>query len=472
MAGAESTESRGKARVAMALALGSALGSSALLWGFTVDDALITARVAHHLRIGVGYRFNPDGPVSDAVTPLGYAHLLAPFAGGGPEAALLSSRVLGTLLWFLAAAWLGQRIGRRATSWRALFPLALLAVSLPLGAWPGAGMETGLVTALTTFALAPTHGGTLAAGVAAGLRPELLPFAMTLGIGQSFARRRLPSDALRGLALAIGPAIVVGVARGIAFGTPMPLSQLAKPASFEDGIRYALAAFVFGGPTWLLLAPVGLARLERQDQIVAVATVVHFAAAALAGGDWMPAFRLVVPVLPACIAVGSALASRTTLASSLVRLGFGLGASGLLFSQLFPASRNVLAQRQELAVEGRALLLGAQRIATLDAGWVGAATGVHVVDVAGVTDEAIARLPGGHTSKRLDDDFLDRHRVDALVALWDDGKQAWFRRNDARLAALAEDAGFSRVGELRLRGSSYRYAVFRRPRAASGPAPR
>src|SRR4051812_8801381 len=47
------------------------------LWGFTVDDALISARVAAHLAQGLGYRFNPHGSVTDAVTPLGYAWLLA-----------------------------------------------------------------------------------------------------------------------------------------------------------------------------------------------------------------------------------------------------------------------------------------------------------------------------------------------------------------------------------------------------------
>src|SRR5688572_9822626 len=64
----------------VALALMPALA----LFGFTVDDALITARYAHHLAIGAGYRFNALGPVTDGVTPLGWALALAPFAHAGP----------------------------------------------------------------------------------------------------------------------------------------------------------------------------------------------------------------------------------------------------------------------------------------------------------------------------------------------------------------------------------------------------
>jgi hypothetical protein len=70
-------------------ALGVAAGAIplGLLHGFTVDDALIPARYAHHLALGLGYRFNVGGPVTDGVTPLGWAHLLAPFAANGPRAA-------------------------------------------------------------------------------------------------------------------------------------------------------------------------------------------------------------------------------------------------------------------------------------------------------------------------------------------------------------------------------------------------
>src|SRR5690606_14972141 len=126
---------------------------SAWLWQFTVDDALITARVAHHVATGVGYRFNAGDPISDAVTPLGFPLLLAPFAGEGPLAALRAAKIGGLLVWLVTAAAIGAAIGRCGQRLWRFSPLALLATSVPLGAWAVAGMETPLVTALATWAL-------------------------------------------------------------------------------------------------------------------------------------------------------------------------------------------------------------------------------------------------------------------------------------------------------------------------------
>src|SRR4051812_27296533 len=59
-----------RTQAALGAVLAAAIGI-ALAWGFTVDDALISARVAAHLAQGLGYRFNADGPRVDCVTPLG-----------------------------------------------------------------------------------------------------------------------------------------------------------------------------------------------------------------------------------------------------------------------------------------------------------------------------------------------------------------------------------------------------------------
>ncbi len=56
-------------------------------------------------------------------------------------------------------------------------------------------------------------------------------------------------------------------------------------------------------------------------------------------------------------------------------------------------------------------------MAALDVGWVGVATDRNITDLAGVTDIEIAVLPGGHTSKRLPPNLLDRRNIDTLVLL-------------------------------------------------------
>src|SRR6187549_2797358 len=84
--------------------------------GFTVDDALVTARVASHWASGQGYRFNTSGPEVDAVTPLGWAHLLGLFGPASPLVMLERARVLSEVAWLVAAAVLGALTPRSIRS--------------------------------------------------------------------------------------------------------------------------------------------------------------------------------------------------------------------------------------------------------------------------------------------------------------------------------------------------------------------
>src|SRR5262245_36351375 len=97
-------------RFGFALGVLAALPALIYLRGFTVDDALIPARYAAHIAGGLGYRFNPAGPTTDGVTPLGFPYLLAPFAGGGPLSALAAARNMGAIAWLAAAGALGAAI--------------------------------------------------------------------------------------------------------------------------------------------------------------------------------------------------------------------------------------------------------------------------------------------------------------------------------------------------------------------------
>src|SRR5262245_19698994 len=90
----------------------AALAPGAWLGALTVDDALVSARVAANIANGFGHRFNRGGAVVDAVTPLGWAYVLAPFAGQGPLGALRFAKWFGALLWLSTCAGLGARAAR------------------------------------------------------------------------------------------------------------------------------------------------------------------------------------------------------------------------------------------------------------------------------------------------------------------------------------------------------------------------
>jgi len=126
-----------------------------------------------------------------------------------------------------------------------------------------------------------------------------------------------------------------------------------------------------------------------------------------------------------------------------------------------------MAQRLRLIREARPALSGARVVAALDVGWVGAATDAIVVDLAGVTDPTIGRLPGGHTSKRIPDHLLESRQVDTVILLANDPIPAdplassWARTVEARVAREAADLGFSVQAALELEHTSQRYLVLR-----------
>jgi len=404
--------------------LGAALGvlaaapASAWLWGFTVDDALITARVATHLAEGLGARFNPHGPLVDAVTPLGYAQLLALFGRGDVLGTFRLAKFLGLGTWWLGAGLLGALLAATGDRLRRFSPLLIVAVCAPLGAWAGSGMETGIVTLLASVGLCGGPVAALSLGVAAAWRPELMPFALVLVL----ARSRLESDSLaRSLRLAAFtalPSLVVASVRAAYFGRVVPLSFYAKPSDFAHGLAYALGGFAFTGLPWLVLAtPAELKRISRRAWPLAAALGAHFAALVLCGGDWMALYRLVVPVLPCAALAGAYVAEQSGAIALLARCTVALAASLLLAWGLGAPARRVGEQRAALIAAARPLLAHDRRIAALDVGWVGAASDADVIDLAGVTDPEVAFFPGGHTSKRIPRAFLFARDPSAIVLL-------------------------------------------------------
>ncbi len=420
-----------------------------LLWirGFTVDDALISARVAAHLRAGLGYRFNATGPAVDAVTPLGWAYVLAPFAAGGPLAALAAARWIGALAWLAAAFWLGFAVAKLQGSVFRLSPLLLLAVCAPLAAWSVAGMETGLVVALATFALVRSPWALLPAGLAAAWRPELIPWALVLVVGTGFAARRSVQRVLGAAALVLLPAFGVAVVRQLAFGHAAPLAVQAKPSDLSHGLRYAWGALAFTGPPLLLIAPWAWRRIGGHERAIAIAGAVHVVSLWLAGGDWMALYRLMVPVLPGLLLVGAAIAAVARPWATALRLAAALGVSLAVLLTIGKVARRVGPNRMALIEAAAAPLAGGRHVASLDVGWVGAATPAEVDDLAGVTDPRVAALPGGHTTKRIPRGWLAHRKVDRLVLLLAPGARLalpWWRSRfdrgvEERVARMAGD---------------------------------
>ncbi len=401
------------------------------LWGFTVDDALISARYAANLANDHGYRLNIRGPVTDGVTPLGFAYVLSVFAKGGPLVAFAAAKIIGAVAWIFSSAVLGLAVARRVSSCRALLlvPLALIATSAPLAAWSTSGMETGLILGLGALAaalpfLGRTTFATACAGLAAALRPELLPWAAVLGTGFYLSENR-PRAArfLFRIPLATGPFLLVALLRFAAFGRPAPLSAWAKAPDLRLGLMYAAACAILAGPP-ALVAPWAAFRLAAKERVLLLSAFCHLFAMASAGGDWMPLSRLMVPVLPSVALSALFLAERSSLWTTSIRLVAAIAGQVFVLVHIGPKAAAVGRDRFALIEQTRPVFSASSVIASLDIGWVGAASNATLVDLAGVTDPAIAALPGGHTTKQIPSNLLDNRGVDTLVLLLAPGEQA------------------------------------------------
>jgi hypothetical protein len=401
--------------VAAAVSLG-------LGFGFMVDDALITTRVGQQLALHGAYRFNPVGARVDCVTPIGFAWLVALWAKAGPWSGFLASRLVGAgchlatglvlgVLMHEAAAQDRQSLRRKALlAVAALLPLSF---NLPFGAWGSSGMETPWITLFCTCALLPNRYFAVWIALATAWRPELIPWGIILAV--------LRADTARGRAIAVavalsGPALAVA-ARLAFFGHPAPLAIFAKPSDVQHGLGYVLGAARLLGVPLLLVGWAAWKRQSRPTYAVAAASLVHAVAVSAAGGDWMPYFRLFIPTLPGLVWVGFHLMLHSSLPSILARSLAASALSLLLATSSGQAARGIVQARAALIESAREPLRGAWNIASLDVGWVGAASAAPITDLAGVTDPEIAHLPGGHTSKRIPNNLLDQRSVNKLVLL-------------------------------------------------------
>ena len=429
-----------------ALGVLAVLPLAVYLRGFLVDDAFISARYAANIFAGHGYRFNAGGPVTDGVTPLGFAYVLAPFASDGVMSGFRAAKLLGLCMWLVAAGLMALAIDSIEGSRAKWLGLVLAATSAPLAAWSVAGMETGIVLGCAGIAAAARALGreTLCCGAAAlvaAWRPEAIPWAVVIALAPARSDAGIRSRWLK-LGIVALPAVLVAFVRWMTFGQMMPLAAIAKPSTVRHGAMYALACAILCG----VIAMVAIRRMPRWAVGLQVAVLVHWLAMALAGGDWMPVSRLATTALPS-LAIASAVAAARAPGERVrwhqfwlwLRCGLALAGQIFVLAKHGPSLADTTEQRMAVVDTLGPLLRQARVVATLDIGWVGATTSAQVVDLAGVTDPEVAVLRGGHTSKQIPTWLLDARHVDTLVVRLRTGEELrdpWYMSRFATLVDM------------------------------------
>ena len=438
------------------------------LGGRLQDDAFISFRYARNLATGAGLVWNVGERVEGYTNFLWTLLLAIPFVSSKAAEPVLFARVLSIAGG--AAAIVGSfLLVRRLAPKSALLPLVpplLLAGNWSFAINTMSGLETVFLAGLTTMAVwllvveaedLRYRGSSVLFALAALTRPEAIGlFVGMLGLVAWPLPHPYRPEARRYLARLTGPfAAIVGlhIAFRLAYyGHFVPNTFVAKfgvplPAGLPSRGEY-LSRFLLDGldPFVVFTALAGLfvvARLrDPAARIVSAAGVFGFVNVAVSGADFMIGFRYLVPYLPvmyvAAALGGGWVVERFSAAPKGVKRerespkGFWVEGALLVLAVAeagrgYAHSRDRLHAFEELRLRvsidtgdalGRWLgehLPAGTRVATVDIGAIGFASNLPVLDLSGLTDPAIARLPGDILDRRLDLDALFQRDIGAFV---------------------------------------------------------
>jgi arabinofuranosyltransferase len=452
------------------LALGLLIAAAHMLYyrGWSMDDPYITFRYLDHWVSGHGLVFNVGEAPVEGYSNFLWLLLLAPCRVlFGADSLMLAAQTLGFILALATGpllVWTWQRTGPPAKDaaplWRWL-PLYLWAFSGPAMFWAVGGLEAPLVALLVTAALAAIQlhwdlDARLAAPMAviflllALSRPEgaMYGVAFYAATATHWPRRAPSANRAWSLSLAV---FLVGVALYTAwrwwhFGTPVPNTYWAK----------------VGGPLWPrllmglehlgdtilmtaglpLLAWIGLWAWPRGPAIRAAGLFAFLQLAFIVwvGGDWMPGARFLVPAVPCLILLGTAGLRRswdglTTVTRKrwlpdllililLVWLGAALIAERCATREVV---RLLRAGRLTEPLLEAATWLGTHAapgdtVAGEEAGIIPFATDRRFLDLLGINDAHLARVPGAMNDKMDVDHVVNQWRPDWVLLLTTPGE--------------------------------------------------
>jgi hypothetical protein len=414
---------------------------TALFYGYLVDDAYITYRFADNLVAGHGIVWNRGEESVEGYTNFSWLLLsaLMRLLGFRPDSAMLVIGLcagLGTVAVSVVATRRFDAKGEDALVARGsgLASGLVAATFSGLALYATTGLETALYGLLSVCAaVAFVERRAIAFGVLVGLAFLTRPEAALLGlVGLVFfaldpsrreSRGRDLALAASAMAALVVPYLVVKL---VTFGALFPNTLAAKQPSIDRGLSYLLDD---GWPAGVLVVATYIgARVEkrREARELGVLSAAFAVAVVFEGGDWMPAGRMLLPVV-----LWLAIASDTTvrrwgrLASPRLVSAGGLALFMAWFAANAITTEGLVATAPDIgrmndarrALFARFDTEGVRRMALVDIGLPGyLLPDVAITDLGGLVDREIGEAPGGHLAKHPDTAYL-ASRADDIYLL-------------------------------------------------------
>lgn len=408
---------------------------------FTIDDAYISYRYARNLARGLGLVYNA-GERIEGYTNFLWTVLLAGAirVGLDPD---VTAKILGALSAFGALGFT-YLLAERLKPFEVLPCVAtwLLASSIVFSGYAVFGLETSffvfLLLAGTWLFFRESDAAALPkpdrrawnralplSGLVFGLAGITRPEApMYIGILMLFLGRRFFSgqNILRG-ALFVLPVAAHVLWRRSYYGTWLPNTLSAKTGDLSAQIGWGWDYFqkyatTVGPVLYLGIFGVAAGYVARRREVLAFAVIAVLVAAYIVcvGGDWMPAYRFASPFEPfAFLLVDLAardIIDRRSRVATLALAGFAAVVMAQRGGSLESGRRWILNEDRAWRdrTEGTARWLLEHKPGTLalgDIGYIGYVTDYPILDLLGLVDPVISKLPGAYTWK-VGPGFTDR----------------------------------------------------------------
>jgi arabinofuranosyltransferase len=405
---------------------------------FTVDDSYISFRYARNLARGLGLVYNAGEHIE------GYTNFLwtVMLAGGiklGVDPDVLS-KLMGAAS-ALGALGLTYALSARLAPYRTLPCVAtwLLASTVVFTGYAVFGLETIFFVCLilggtylflreTAHILTPYRAGDergddgafpwsgVVFGIAVLTRPEAPMYVgiLALFLGRHFFARQ---NLVRGALFCLLWAPLIAFRHAYYGGWIFPNTASAKTGNLEGqlnaGTAYIQNYINHAGPViWLALLGIGIAVVKQRRDLLAIAAITFavLGYVILVGGDWMKYFRFLAPFEPFCFLLVDVGARRavdrrdpaTGVAMALFAVAVGAHRAGMLRGAQDDWLNNEKHFWDKAAGGTAKWMLEHEKPGTLalgDIGYVGWATDYPILDLLGLVDPVISKLPGGYTQK-------------------------------------------------------------------------
>ena len=404
-----------------------ALSCGVLAWrafnaNYLSDDAFITLRYARNWFDGNGLVFNPGEHVEGftnfllVVLEVGLHRLGLEWPSAARLVSFVSAEGCLLLTYRLASGWLPRR------TWLAAGSVAGVALNPYFAAWALGGLEAPLyglwllAAALVLESSDPSTRSWVRFGLVAALlaltRPEGLMVAVALAairLGWPRPGSARWAAAAPALLIVLGVLLPLEVARLAYYGDVLPNTFYAKsafsPRHLQRGLQYLWGFAQSPGAAVILpFIAWGVARQLRARSPAAVALVASVAVVIAEGGDGLPMYRFLVPLVPLAAACASVGLDRAFEGPFLPR-AIALNAFVLaLVLAPVPANDHCLSDFQyQRDVEGplwarvgqwlHQHLPAGTTLAAVPAGALGFYSELPLIDLVGLTDRTIAHTP-------------------------------------------------------------------------------